>query len=159
MELEMDIRSIKDFRTDAWLEVSCHSGNSTSKLPCEKSTVDTLHNNMMHRDFFNFSAYYKVTNDFMVWMWTLTGIANTLIFGADSRNINGAGTGNMCAVTLGDALELHNYFALYNKVGRKYGYVKPEKHLLGAESRHDNKGGYRSNMRTQKYYYQMHKLN
>ena len=154
MLLEMDVRNIHDFKTDAWLEVSCHSGNSTKKIECAKSTVDSLHNNMMHRDFFDFAEYYRVSNTFMTWMWSLTGVANGLIIGAD-----GDATGNMCAVAIGDLMELSNYYTLYKKLGLKYGYVKDKRHLLEAESKHDRKGGYRSNIKTQKYYYKLHKMN
>lgn len=119
--MSMDLRTVDDFRTDAYLVMKCTASETTlkkEKFDCAKSTIDTVENNLVYRTFFNWDEWYHITILYMITLWSLVGTAN-------GWNIlmDGDYTGNKCSLVAMDLLDAHNYVSLYHKLGLKYGFT------------------------------------
>lgn len=59
----MDVRDIEWFEDDQTLWLECKGGANIkkAKFPCDKVTENTVVNNMVPNDYFDFSALFKQT--------------------------------------------------------------------------------------------------
>jgi hypothetical protein len=124
MDLEMNLREVKDFRTDAWLILKCQVAEKSifeTVYPCALETVNTVHNNQYYRSYFNWGLWYSFDKEFKDWMIALTWFSNMAIVLVDS-----SATANSLWVVIFDLIDIHNWIQMFYKLGLKYGYTTEE---------------------------------